>query len=377
MRFIELIDTGSSNNWDSHGNMNDHVAAGQERRSADRRAHHRSEAPRDARRHAGRVDHRVRPHAVSSPNRTGREHHHRHSVRGWPAAASRRARPRRHRRIWHRRRRETGPRPRLPRHDPHLLGIDHERLTYRYSGRDYRLTDVAGEVVKNLRLTKYQNIIRRGRPDAPCPHGRRHQTFSTPMGTPPCTLISKAGSRSSPVARAGHRPRNRRAVRPNSTAVAILDLDSTTRTARGRSDRRRRPRDRAGRRLSPIPHHVDDRKRDSPRGSSPIRHPGEQRRHQHVERSPPDPRIRRDDWDRILAVDLTGVYIVAKTSSPACSSAGGGRIVNIASIAGLVPLRLQSAYVAAKAGVINLTHSMAVDWAREASFRTASALARS
>jgi hypothetical protein len=32
----------------------------------------------------------------------------------------------------------------------HLMGIDHERLTYRYSGRDYRLTDVYGNVVKEI-----------------------------------------------------------------------------------------------------------------------------------------------------------------------------------------------------------------------------------
>jgi hypothetical protein len=32
----------------------------------------------------------------------------------------------------------------------HLLGIDHRRLTYRYQGRDFRLTDVAGEVVKDI-----------------------------------------------------------------------------------------------------------------------------------------------------------------------------------------------------------------------------------
>ncbi|MEI7685803.1 MAG: DUF1501 domain-containing protein, partial [Planctomycetota bacterium] len=32
----------------------------------------------------------------------------------------------------------------------HLLGFDHERLTYRYAGRDYRLTDVAGRVVKGV-----------------------------------------------------------------------------------------------------------------------------------------------------------------------------------------------------------------------------------
>ncbi|MFP6612642.1 MAG: DUF1501 domain-containing protein, partial [Pirellulales bacterium] len=32
----------------------------------------------------------------------------------------------------------------------HLLGMEHERLTYRYSGRDFRLTDVAGNVIKDI-----------------------------------------------------------------------------------------------------------------------------------------------------------------------------------------------------------------------------------
>ena len=32
----------------------------------------------------------------------------------------------------------------------HLLGLDHERLTYRHAGRDYRLTDVAGRVVREI-----------------------------------------------------------------------------------------------------------------------------------------------------------------------------------------------------------------------------------
>jgi hypothetical protein len=32
----------------------------------------------------------------------------------------------------------------------HLLGLDHERLTYRYAGRDFRLTDVAGKVVRGI-----------------------------------------------------------------------------------------------------------------------------------------------------------------------------------------------------------------------------------
>ena len=32
----------------------------------------------------------------------------------------------------------------------HLMGLDHERLTYRHSGRDYRLTDVAGKIVHDI-----------------------------------------------------------------------------------------------------------------------------------------------------------------------------------------------------------------------------------
>lgn len=67
------------------------------------------------------------------------------------------------------------------------------------------------------------------------------------------------------------------------------------------------------------------------------------------------------DWNNILRVDLTGVFIVSKAIVPTMIARGGGRIVNIASVAGLVPLRLQSAYVAAKAGVVNLTRSMALE----------------
>jgi NAD(P)-dependent dehydrogenase (short-subunit alcohol dehydrogenase family) len=69
----------------------------------------------------------------------------------------------------------------------------------------------------------------------------------------------------------------------------------------------------------------------------------------------------REDWDRILNVDLTGVFVTSQAVIPAMLTNGGGRIVNISSIAGLVPLRLQSAYVAAKAGVANLTRSMALE----------------
>ena len=66
-------------------------------------------------------------------------------------------------------------------------------------------------------------------------------------------------------------------------------------------------------------------------------------------------------WDRIVEVDLKGVFAVSRAAVPVLLQSGGGRVVNISSIAGLVPLRLQSAFVAAKAGVINLTRSMALE----------------
>ena len=67
-------------------------------------------------------------------------------------------------------------------------------------------------------------------------------------------------------------------------------------------------------------------------------------------------------WDRIVEVDLKGVYLMSKAAIPALLEAGGGRIVNISSIAGLVPLRLQSAFVAAKAGVVNLSRALALEY---------------
>jgi 3-oxoacyl-[acyl-carrier protein] reductase len=69
----------------------------------------------------------------------------------------------------------------------------------------------------------------------------------------------------------------------------------------------------------------------------------------------------RDEWDRILAVDLTGVYEMSRAASAVMRIQKSGRIINIASIAGLVPLRLQCAFVAAKAGVVNLTKAMALE----------------
>ena len=55
----------------------------------------------------------------------------------------------------------------------------------------------------------------------------------------------------------------------------------------------------------------------------------------------PVDQFRRSDWDNIIAVDLTGSFDVAQRAIPLLRKAGGGRIVNIASVAAVHPLRLQ------------------------------------
>ena len=67
------------------------------------------------------------------------------------------------------------------------------------------------------------------------------------------------------------------------------------------------------------------------------------------------------EWDRILKVDLTGVFLVSRAAARQMVAQKSGRIINISSVLGLVPARLQSPYVAAKAGVVNLTRSMAIE----------------
>jgi 3-oxoacyl-[acyl-carrier protein] reductase len=69
----------------------------------------------------------------------------------------------------------------------------------------------------------------------------------------------------------------------------------------------------------------------------------------------------RAEWDRLLNVDLNGVFLMSKAGARVMVAQGAGKIINITSVAGLVPLRLQCPFVAAKAGVINLTKAMALE----------------
>jgi 3-oxoacyl-[acyl-carrier protein] reductase len=65
-------------------------------------------------------------------------------------------------------------------------------------------------------------------------------------------------------------------------------------------------------------------------------------------------------WDKILAVNLTGPMRLIKAAAPAMKAQGRGRIVNIASVAGLGPTGSSIAYAVSKAGLIHLTRCMAV-----------------
>ncbi len=70
-----------------------------------------------------------------------------------------------------------------------------------------------------------------------------------------------------------------------------------------------------------------------------------------------------DEWQRILDVDLTGLFLVSRAASRAMITRKSGRIINIASVIGVVPARLQCAFAAAKAGVVQLTRAMAIELA--------------
>jgi NAD(P)-dependent dehydrogenase (short-subunit alcohol dehydrogenase family) len=70
-------------------------------------------------------------------------------------------------------------------------------------------------------------------------------------------------------------------------------------------------------------------------------------------------------WQQILDVNLKGVYLCARRAIPELLRAGGGSIVNIASLGGTRGSRTSHAYAAAKGGVIALTYSMAVTYGPE------------
>ncbi len=152
VRFIELIDTGASGNWDSHGNMNDHVALA---KNVDQPI---AALLTDLKQRGMLNDTLVvwatefgRTPFNTAKDATGREHHAQ-AFTCWLAGGGVRGG------FSHG---ETDDFGNTIVADPihvhdlhatilHTLGLDHTRLTYRHAGRDYRLTDVHGHVVKEI-----------------------------------------------------------------------------------------------------------------------------------------------------------------------------------------------------------------------------------
>ncbi len=73
--------------------------------------------------------------------------------------------------------------------------------------------------------------------------------------------------------------------------------------------------------------------------------------------------LRDEDWERVIAVNLTGTFLVCKYAIPALLAAGGGAIVTMGSVAGVVGWAEDAAYNASKGGVILLTKTIALDYA--------------
>jgi NAD(P)-dependent dehydrogenase (short-subunit alcohol dehydrogenase family) len=73
--------------------------------------------------------------------------------------------------------------------------------------------------------------------------------------------------------------------------------------------------------------------------------------------------VTEEEWDRIIDIDLRGVFLCMKYEIPLILKQGGGAIVNTSSGAGVKGFKGGAAYVAAKHGVVGLTKSVALDYA--------------
>lgn len=74
-------------------------------------------------------------------------------------------------------------------------------------------------------------------------------------------------------------------------------------------------------------------------------------------------RIKMTNWDREIAIDLRGTFLVARAVGVGMAQRGFGAIVNVASVAGMTSGPIH-AYTAAKAGVIQITQTLAAEWGR-------------
>ena len=77
----------------------------------------------------------------------------------------------------------------------------------------------------------------------------------------------------------------------------------------------------------------------------------------------PTAEVEEEEWDRILNIDLRGVFLCMEYEIPLMLKHGGGTIVNTSSGAGIIGIKGNPAYTAAKHGVIGLTRAAALDYA--------------
>ena len=71
------------------------------------------------------------------------------------------------------------------------------------------------------------------------------------------------------------------------------------------------------------------------------------------------------EWDEIMEINLRGAFLCAKTVYPAMKQAGGGKIINVGSMSSLFGLAKVLPYACSKAGMVSLTYTLALAWAKD------------
>ena len=76
--------------------------------------------------------------------------------------------------------------------------------------------------------------------------------------------------------------------------------------------------------------------------------------------------IPRGDWDKVIEINLTSVFVCSRVAARHMIAKGGGRVINIASVMGLVGGKYPNiSYQTAKGGVVNMTRGLATEWAAD------------